>query len=183
VTSRLVAFGQSGNDVISVSTAITLPAFLYGGSGNCQLVGGGGNNVLVGGSGKNVLIGGPGRNLLIAGTGPSKLFSSKLGVPVSSNSGSILIGGTTDFDHNDTALTAIMHEWVSTDSYATRASKIRTGLIGGGVALNSTTVRQQTRVVDQLYASSGGWDWFLAPSLTDQLLGIDPRKKRLIQIN
>ncbi len=180
VTGRLVAYGQTGNDLISVAPTIHLDAYLYAGSGNCQLVGGAGNNVLVGGSGANVLIGGPGHNLLIAGTGPSKLYSTRVGVAVGANSGSILIGGTTDFDHNDAALAAIMQEWGSGDTYATKVSKIKTG-VGAGFALSSTTVHQ-TAAHDQLFASTG-MDWFLAPSAFDQVLGVSAKKKSLIQIN
>ncbi|HEV2968654.1 MAG TPA: hypothetical protein VGY55_01620, partial [Pirellulales bacterium] len=182
VTGRIVAYGQAGNNVIMVSPAITLPTFLYAGPGSDTLIGGSGDNVLVGGGGADVLIGGTGHNVLIAGSGPSKLYSTRLGALVGATSGSILIGGTTDFDHNDTALAAIMHEWGSSDSYATRVSKIKAGsLTAPGVALTSTTVHS-TKAVDQLYASTG-WDWFLAPSLTDQILGIDPHKKSLLQIN
>jgi uncharacterized repeat protein (TIGR01451 family) len=183
VTSRIVAMGQAGNDVITVSPSIQLPAFLYAGAGIDKLSGGGGNNVLVGGGGADTLIGGTTRNVMIAGSGRSTLYSSKLGVPVGSNSGSILIAGSTDFDHNDSALSAIMHEWGSSDPYATRISKIRTGVVAPGVALNSSTIHPTAHVVDQLYASPGGYDWFLNFGLTSQMLGIDPHKKSLIQIN
>jgi uncharacterized repeat protein (TIGR01451 family) len=183
VNGRLVALGQAGNDWITVSSAIKLPAYLYGGSGNNQLTGGSGDNVLVGGSGANTLIGGTARNLLIGGTGPAKLFSTKQGLRVGSTSGSILVGGSTDFDQNDVALATIMQEWDSTDAYATRISKIKGGTLTGGVAFTSTTVHQPSaHVVDQLYASTG-FDWFLAPSVFDQLFGIDPHKNPQIKIN
>ncbi len=181
VNGRLVALGQAGNDLITVNSAITLPAYLYGGAGNNQLAAGSGDSVLVGGSGTNILIGGTGHNLLIAGTGPAKLYSTRQGMRVGPTSGSILVGGSTNFDQNDVALAAIMQEWGSTDAYATRVSKIKGGTLAGGVALTSTTVHQPpAHVVDQLYASTG-FDWFLAPSVFDQILGIDPHKK--IQIN
>ncbi len=183
VNGRLVALGGAGNDLITVNSAITLPAYLYAGAGNNQLTGGGGNNVLVGGAGTNVLIGGPGHNVLIAGTGPAKLYSTKLGTRVAATSGSILIGGSTNFDQNDVALATIMQEWGSTDAYATKVSKIKGGTLAGGVALTSTTVHQPpAHVVDQLYASTG-LDWFVAPSVFDQMIGIDPHKKSEIQIN
>ena len=104
VTGRIVAYAGSGNDTIVVSSAITLPAYLYAGSGTDELVGGSGNNVLVGGGGADTLIGGTGHNILIAGTGPSKLYSTQLGVAASVNGGSILIAGSTSYDHNDSAL-------------------------------------------------------------------------------
>jgi hypothetical protein len=76
-----------------------------------------------------------------------------------------------------------MHEWGSSDAYATRISKLRTGVGTPGAALNSSTVHPTAHVVDQLYASPGGYDWFLNFGLTSQMLGIDPHKKSLIQIN
>ena len=79
VTGRIVAYAGAGNDTIVVNSAITLPAFLYAGSGTDELVGGSGNNVLVGGGGADTLIGGTGHNILIAGTGASKLYSTQLG--------------------------------------------------------------------------------------------------------
>jgi hypothetical protein len=169
--------------VIAVSPAITLPAFLYSGTGIDKLTGGGGTNVLVGGGGTVTMTGGSTRNVLIAGAGKATIYSSKLGVPVSSNSGSLMIAGSTDFDQNDAALTAVMHEWGSSDLYTTRISKIRNGQVAAGVALNSSTVHPTAHVVDQLYASTGGYDWFLNFGLTSQMLGIDPHKKSLIQIN
>jgi uncharacterized repeat protein (TIGR01451 family) len=183
VNGRLVALGQAGNDLISVNSAIKLPAYLYGGGGNNQLIGGSGDNVLVGGAGTNMLIGGTAHNLIIAGTGPATLYSTRQGVRVGSTSGSILVGGSTNFDQNDIALATIMQEWGSSDAYATRISKIKGGTLAGGVALTSTTVHQPpTHVVDQLFASTG-WDWFVAPSKFDQLFGIDTHKKPAIQIN
>ena len=182
VTGRIVAYaGATGNDMIVVNSAITLPAFLYAGSGNDELVGGSGNNVLVGGSGADTLIGGKAHNILIAGTGKSKLYSTQLGVAANVNGGSIMIAGSTSYDHNDSALSAIMAEWGSSDSYATRIAKIRNGSLAGGVALNTSTI-VASKVADQLYASTG-YDWFWAESPLDQLLNISPQKKASIQIN
>jgi large repetitive protein len=182
VTGRIVAYaGATGNDEIVVSSAITLPAFLYAGSGNDELVGGSGNNVLVGGGGADTLIGGTGHNILIAGTGPSKLYSTQLGVAASVNGGSILIAGSTSYDHNDSALSAIMAEWGSSDSYATRVAKISNGSLPGGVALNTSTI-VASKAVDELFASTG-YDWFWSLSPVDQILNLSPQKKASIQIN
>ena len=138
---------------------------------------------MVGGGGKDVLIGGPGRNVLIAGAGASKLYAAKAGTVVAATSGSILIGGTTNFDQNDSALEhhharmglqrRLCHPRLETPQRR----------VGSGILLNSTTVRQTVRVIDQLYASTGGYDWFMAPSVTDQMLGIDPHKKSLLAFN
>ena len=66
-TSRLLAFGQDGNDDIQVAGSINLAAWLYGDAGNDRLKGGAGNNILLGGIGDDNLIGGQGRDLLIGG--------------------------------------------------------------------------------------------------------------------
>src|SRR5439155_14471136 len=49
--SRLVVYGQDGNDDIQVAGSVSQPAWLYGGNGNDRLNGGRGNNVLLGGDG------------------------------------------------------------------------------------------------------------------------------------
>ena len=46
VTGRIVAMGQAGNDVITVSPSIKLPAFLYAGAGIDKLSGGGGRRAV-----------------------------------------------------------------------------------------------------------------------------------------
>lgn len=181
VTGRIVAYAGAGNDTIVVNSAITLPAYLYAGSGNDELVGGSGNNVLVGGSGSDILIGGTGHNILIAGTGPSKLYSTPLGVTEASTSGSILIAGTTAYDNNDSALSTIMAEWGSSDSYATRVAKIRNGTLAGGVALSTSTI-VASKAVDQLFAGTG-YDWFWALSPLDQMLNVSPQKKASLIVN
>jgi cyclophilin family peptidyl-prolyl cis-trans isomerase len=181
VTGRIVAYAGAGNDTIVVNSAITLPAFLYAGTGTDELVGGSGNNVLVGGGGADTLIGGTGHNILIAGAGASKLYSTQLGVASSVNGGSIMIAGTTSYDHNDSALSALMAEWGSSDAYATRVAKIRNGSLAGGIALSTSTI-VASKAVDQLYASTG-YDWFWALSPLDQILNLSTQKKAQIQIN
>jgi Ca2+-binding RTX toxin-like protein len=115
-TSRIVVYGQAGDDFIKVSNAIHLDAWLYGGDGNDYLQGGGGNNVLLGGSGNDTLVGGKGRDLLIGGAGHDVLIAE--------GKEDILIGGTTAFDANEIALAAIMAEWTSTHSRASRIANL-----------------------------------------------------------
>ena len=112
-TGRLIDYGSYGDD-IQVDSAIFLPAWLYGG-GNGRLRGGSGNNVLIGGGPGELLVGGAGRSLLI-GNGGSKLQSI--------GGQDILIAGYTSYTYNEIALAAIMAEWTSTDSLATRVADI-----------------------------------------------------------
>ena len=71
-TSRIVAFGQEGNDLISAINML-LPTYLFGGEGNDILLGGRSANVLVGGPGIDVLTGQGDRDLLIGGDGADGL--------------------------------------------------------------------------------------------------------------
>src|SRR5262249_13769701 len=115
-TSRIVAFGYGGNDQMTVSDDIRLTAWLDGGDDNNVLVGGGGDNVLLGGAGNDTLLGRGDRELLIGGSGQDALLG--LG------RGEILISGSTSFDHNQTALAAILSEWTSHDSYQRRVDDL-----------------------------------------------------------
>ncbi len=98
-----------------------------------NVVGSQGSDVLVGTTGTLSLKGGTGRNLLIAGPTPAILTGS--------NDEDILVGGTTAYDSNPSALAAIMAEWTRTDlSYAAQVQHL---LYGGGnnglTVLNPTT--------------------------------------------
>jgi Ca2+-binding RTX toxin-like protein len=115
--SRLVVYGQAGNDNIQVAGGVTLSAWLYGGAGNDRLYGGGGTSVMLGGDGDDTLIGGQGRDLLIGGAGADQLVG---------NAGDdILIGGTTSADGNEAALAILVAEWnLTTASYGDRAAYV-----------------------------------------------------------
>src|SRR5262249_6896953 len=68
-TSRLVVYGQAGDDDIQVAGGVDLPAWLYGGDGNDRLNGGNRPNVLLGGNGDDTLLGGTARDIMIGGAG------------------------------------------------------------------------------------------------------------------
>jgi hypothetical protein len=154
-TGRIIIHGIAGNETIGVSPQVTSPAFIYGGSGNDVLWGGGGANMIVGGAGKNTLYGGAGRSVLIAGAGASLL---------SAGSGdALLIAGTTNYSANDAALLAIVNEWNSSESYATRAADIQgpnqdPHAQNGSYYLNAATVHANGGV--NHLASSGGLAMF-----------------------
>jgi sugar lactone lactonase YvrE len=168
-TGRLIAYGVAGNDDIEVAGGITLPAWLYGGTGNDRLKGGGGNNVLIGGGGNNTLIGGPGRDLLIGGSGASTLTAG--------SGDDLLIAGTTAYDANEAALAAIMAEWTSSRDYSTRIANLSgtgTGPRANGnyflVAGGQHATVFDNGVADVLNGGSGA-DWFFASLAQDLIHG------------
>jgi Ca2+-binding RTX toxin-like protein len=169
-SGRLIAFGQAGDDSITVAGSISLPAWLYGGDGNDNLNAGGGNSVLLGGAGDDKLIAGKGRNLVIGGTGADSLNGG--------SGDSILIAGTTAFDNQEAALAAILAEWGSTDSYATRVANLSG--TGTGPCLNgSYFLVAGVTVLDDgkpdKITGSAGQDWFFAnvlgPGVLDTITG------------
>jgi Ca2+-binding RTX toxin-like protein len=165
----IVAYGQAGNDVLSVSGRVTVPAALFGGDGNDVLQAGGGPTVLVGGAGDNVLLAGSGRDVLIGGSGTNVLLG--LG------GDDLLIAGSTAFDSNVTALQAILAEWSSGRDYLTRIANL-TGTGSGADFANRLNgdnflVAGQTVFGDagnSLVVGGPGQDWFFA-GLADLVLG------------
>jgi hypothetical protein len=180
-SDHILVYGQAGNDTIQLVSSkimgttyyITVPAFIYGGgTGNdiLSVAGSIANNVVTGGGGTNQITGGLGRDLLIAGLGASKIFAG--------SAGDILIGGwttytdltgtATTYDQKLTALEAIMAEWGSTDSYATRVNDLSNGGgLNGSYLLNASTVHDNGQV-DTLsgITAAGPLDWFFG-SATD----------------
>jgi Ca2+-binding RTX toxin-like protein len=113
---RIIVYGQSGNDAITIAGGVTLPGWIFAGNGNNKLTAGGGPSVLVGGSGYDTLIAGPGRDILIGGGGADSLLGG--------SGDDLMIGGHTAYDANDLALSAILAEWASADSLAVRMADI-----------------------------------------------------------
>jgi hypothetical protein len=134
------------------------------GSGGSTMTGDSTGGVLVGGAGADTIRGGAGRSILIGGAGADS---------VTGGSGDdIVIGGTTSYDGSFAALEAILAEWQSADSYATRVSKIRTGVTGGYKLVNGTTVHDDA-AVDTLTGGPGA-DWFFQGAgdvITDRAIG------------
>jgi Ca2+-binding RTX toxin-like protein len=159
-------FGDAGNDTLNGGTGddlllggagndkldgVTGNDRLYGQAGNDKLVGGTGNNILVGGDGSDSIFARFGLNILIGGNGADKIVG---------NAGDdILIAGSTAYDENDIALQAILTEWTSGNTYATRVSNIRNGGgANGAFVLSNSTVFNDSSL-DNLFGKSGR-DWF-----------------------
>ncbi|MBX3415655.1 MAG: S8 family serine peptidase [Pirellulales bacterium] len=124
---------------------------LIAGSGNDVLVGRGGNDLLLGISGSNLMIGGSGADTIVGGTGTD-----------------LQIAGYTDHDGDDLALLAILAEWSSGNSYATRLSNLENGGgLNGSYVLDSDTVFDDGDE-DELTGDTGQ-DWFLYYVVDDTL--------------
>ncbi len=64
-TGHIIVYGLGGSDTIAVSSLITLPAWLFGGSVKDTIYAGGGPTLMVGGSGTNTFYHGAGRYLIV----------------------------------------------------------------------------------------------------------------------
>jgi hypothetical protein len=154
---HLLVYGYGGDDTIQLTGGLAVPALLFGGDGNDTFNADASiaNNVLVGGAGNDGLWGGSGRDLLIGGLGADTLRAAF--------GGSILIGGTTDYDANVPALLAIMKEWGRTDAaYSARVKHLQGSLAGGlngSYRLTATTMHDDN-AIDSLYGWDG-MDWFV----------------------
>jgi hypothetical protein len=168
-TNTLNYGGFTGN--VTVDIPLGVATGLTGGISNIQRVYGSfGNDLLVGDAKTQLLSGGAFRNIIITGAGAAHAIGGF--------GDNILIGGTTDYDQNLTALHDFMTEWLRTDlSFHQRVADILSAgaavpsplpvsaLKGTGFKLNATTVHanQSTNV---LVGGSGvGNDWFLWDSL------------------
>src|SRR5690349_18262380 len=74
-TKLIQAFGQDGNDIITIdeSNGAMPPANLFGGAGNDVLTGGSGGDMLFGQAGNDTLLGKGGNDLLFGGAGNDTL--------------------------------------------------------------------------------------------------------------
>src|ERR1051326_1636685 len=138
-----MAAGAATNVNGGAAGAVTNVMTVYGGNGGATLTGSGSGNVLVGGTGADSITGGAGRSILLGGKGADQMFG---GSGDSATGGDILVGDGTSYDSSTTnnlkALMALLAEWQSADTYATRFSKINTGTgITSGYKLDRKSTR------------------------------------------
>jgi Ca2+-binding RTX toxin-like protein len=87
--------GNGGDDEISLSPTVSLPATLRGGPGDDRLTGGSGNDKLVGGPGNDTLGGRGGSDSLFGGSGDDKLLGGSGDDKLLGGSGAdLLLGGS-----------------------------------------------------------------------------------------
>jgi hypothetical protein len=153
--------GGKGNDSL---TGDAFNNIIRGGGGNDTIVGGGGNDILIGGQGAASLsAAGSGRSILIGGK--STVAETLTG----STQDDIFIGGYTSYDSyslaHDQALLAILAEWTSADSEATRETKITSGVGPGSKdkfkLLTTVFSDGATDTINGNGAESGDTDWII----------------------
>jgi phospholipase C len=171
--SRIEVYGQSGDDTITVDPNVTIPAFIFSGTGNNVITAGGGPSVVVGGAGNNTLTGGTGPSILIGGSGHEQLSGG--------SGATLLIAGTTKFDANLEALKSLEAEWSRTDeSYEEKVAHLNGGATGGQngfYVLDNTTVQGRVGKDVLNHSSGGGQDLFFADlsgNNADTINGIVP---------
>jgi Ca2+-binding RTX toxin-like protein len=161
-TGHVLVYGQAGNDTIqevaNQGVQVEIPALLFAGSGNVTLsaAGSSAGNVLVGGAGHDVLTGGSGRDILIGGSGTAALHGG--------SGGDVLIAGSTAYDADPVALSALALEWSRTDvGYPQRVQDLfgdGTGGLNGSYLLNAQAVARHTTVDELIGGSGSDWFWF-----------------------
>ena len=185
---RILVFAFAGNDQINIDDDINDSIEIWGGAGDDNIKGGSGNDIIMGESGDDNLWGGNGRDIVIGGLGADRLHGDA--------NDDILIAGFTmyesDFamsapsgfgasasltlEQQRTALEAVLAEWTSSRTYATRRQNIfgtGTGTRNNGsyfFKISNTSMTRNTvfddAAVDRLWGDSGT-DWFFANTLGD----------------
>src|SRR5262249_7786342 len=116
---RIVANLGAGNDSLIVDGKIRAALLVDAGAGDDLITAGGGPALIAGGAGSDALTGGSGRDVLIGGAGQDRLSGG--------GGNDLLIAGTTAYDNDLIALTAILSEWNSSRPLAARSANLRTG--------------------------------------------------------
>ena len=150
---------------LTLSSATTLENII-GGALNDTLIGNTLANVLAGGAGNDTLVGGGGKNVLIGGNGADTLTGG--------TSEDLMIGARFTSETNAAALTALLTEWASANSYANRVAHLSGTLSGGlnGSTLLTSTTFKEDASVDALTGGTGK-DWYLRNSLGATVINRD----------
>ena len=160
-SSRIVVYGQAGNDEIRIADDVELDTWLFGGFGNDTLVSGSGNSILTGGAGDDSLRGRSGEDILIGGRDRDLLFGG--------DDDNILIAGYSEVESDEAMLWDIQREWTSNGSMKTHIEHLRgdkTGGLNGSTLLRSETNPINTfddAAVDQLF-NDKNHDWIFVNS-------------------
>jgi hypothetical protein len=153
--SRLLVFGQDGDDDVQVAGNIDVSAWLYGGGGDDRLKGGAGDDLLVGGDGADLLLGGNGRDVLVGGKGADRI--------VGNSDDDVLIAGYTAYDSPTAANQAkffdVLGIWTSGGGYADRVAALQANLLRTDGDPSKVTVFDDAAA--DILTGASGQDWFL----------------------
>ena len=116
--TRIISYLGEGDDHLTISNQVKIPAVIHGGGGNDHLNSGGGPAALLGDAGNDDLAGQGSRGILIGGAG--------LDVLSAGNGGDVLLGGSTNADLNDSVLLTAAIAWNSAAGYPVRVAAINT---------------------------------------------------------
>jgi|GEM_PF-1764069 len=162
-----IIIGSDGNDTIFGNNVV-------GAEGST-----GGDNLILGGNGDDVIYGSfayavtkygdyspktlGGKNLIVGGAGNDTIFASQDADGAEGGNGSILITDSTTL--SQAALSAVLAEWTSADSYSLRVARIQGlqsgGLNGANYLTPGGTVRDDGST-DQVFSDSmGSLNWLL----------------------
>ena len=148
------------NRVISLNSAATFENaaggsggdWLGGNSAANTLTGNGGHDILVGNAGNDILIGGAGRDVLVGGLGLDSLNGG--------TDDDILIAGRTVHDAFFNNLSDIRTAWISGSSYATRISRLKTGVGFFGLKLKAKVDVLNDAGDDDTVIGGSSTDWY-----------------------
>jgi Ca2+-binding RTX toxin-like protein len=149
-TTPIIAYGRSGNDVLTGGSAAD---WLKGGDGNDVLEGGNGNDVLIGGRGDDTLDGGFGDDRLFGGQGDDKLLGG--------DGNDVLKGG----GGNDT-----LDGGPGKDSLIDWAGKYEKGKGNGTSAWEETGVSASASWVEQFVSNLASTNGTLNPNSSIQVV-------------
>jgi Ca2+-binding RTX toxin-like protein len=145
--TRVVVFGQAGDDVILVAGNVAVPAEVYGGDGNDYLHGGAGDDILHGGAGNDIVQAGSGNDVLDGGTGFLDVLIGGAGNDVMTDPDGVAqaSGGAGD----DTITITFAPDWNYNGSFSLPA-----GAISGGEG--NDTIRVTSAKAGMSFDVSGG---------------------------
>lgn len=187
-TGELRAYGEAGDDIITIDSAITLPGDLRGDAGNDILLGGGGPDRLIGGDGDDELDGGDnddvlrgnaGLDTLSGGDGNDDLNGGSGADEVSGNRGDDIVrgGGGADILSGGADADILLGGGGADQLFGDRGGDILIGgngndFLGGGsgsdILIGSSTIHDGGN--DALRSLLAEWD--SSNSLTDRIANL-----------
>jgi Ca2+-binding RTX toxin-like protein len=160
----IVAYGQSGNDILRAGPSMTRPMLLFGQDGNDILTGGQGADILAGGAGHDMLFGGGARDLLFGGLGSDVLHGDgPTGLPEFADA-DLLVADYFVWEGSPAMLASIREPRTAATSYNDRLQDLR---YARQLAINNTTVFND--FAHDMLVGGAALDWFAALDLSEIL--------------